>query len=1705
MFKQKIPFIRIFFRLCSTFLVLALLIYYLPLQAIAASTKAKEDEKEYEPKRVSLSPWKLKQIINPDIDQRQLNPEEAGKFISDRMANPTSDATNEIIKKFSFAALAGLARNGMISPEHSLALAEQRSSMIKETFGEVIKDFKAIHPNATLTIGILDSGNKVSGIASDVDQTIFIFPKDLASKIKLTEAKVIKAFNDKFKNKFGFTPDRLGIETMDGDKFFPDWRQSHSITDMVIKSRMVSEAKRKVAGAYISEGGVTSQGAGRGYESLRQQRKMVRILAETKTRIEAQIANAEKNPKLTDAEKVTRIKKFREKIGSLEEKARRLSPWTEITWDENNNKPSSSSLEDPRKKAFANKPELSKRFAFDGAWDNKVMFDVHPEDRPKFLLRGVSEGASLTRKVPKGKTLTTFEYEKHFKNDKAACRTFIDDVYRDLPEGTRDKFQKALDVASKARLKHKGADYTNEQVWKEYIDEAKTKFDPKNVLPAHMHQEMAQRLWENDAREIMLENLLRTSKSTAEHLNTPLTDEDFKKIKVEFPQATKAKLKTAIELQLFQGFYELMTKEHARALATSDADKRKALNDSRHTDLVDRILKKIRSGGDKKLIKRVEELAKQAAIERMALEIGEQKWRDKAFYNFVLDSVKTRMNAASDFGTRIKENYESGKYTKEYVIKKMYSSVAGRLMGASAQVLGSMGLQGEIRVWESVTEENKLPTFDIEWGKPAFSSKKLMSNMASAANFDSLLQVTRAYQVGGASEAAWVAARELVMNVPGVGPGYAVYELVAHGKPRGVVMLGSAMLIPGMGQIFILVSISTTSVMIVGDAIMTPLNNDLADRTYQGYLGKESGYKETELSRRTSILDPVKFHVIPVKIVDDEGRKRTKFLVKEYTDEEALELYFREPGEDTQWMREQNLLGGGKEFDAELSKIKDWINHPKENFEAKRASLFYHYEKRVLKYLDEQNIVNMLDENEVIPALTKLFRQNVDDWIFGRREYAHLVGGENALLQSRLTPELRDKIAFRMAGDYYRSWQIMREDEHSIEKGMKKRIDDARNKKIAFESNAYLQAQKDAREQELKRYMITPEMADKMHAVIAEHKEEASIDAPRIHVWPRVQNKSDELLGIESYEYKNSIGKNEEENSIYDLEGDRIECMLSVVANPETYPPPYSFKYKWLITNELEGELLSVEVKAFDKNDRMVGESVTKQIGYLEEDAKPIGMTSSNIMVRTSKKSEKEKKDATEKSDVEMLLLSGDKFDFFWEPLSSSKLTPFDNGGGPEKSPYGRLGSGPHLWVRWKEAPSNQSIFIKGKIHGGTPPFEKEFSYIGNGQKEFDPPEKPYPPEKGNAFVINFPYPSGHAGTFTVEGKIQAFENGWRGSKPPDNLVPSSELSFSDSFSITNNFARKAEGSASYSEKVLKGKFHIDNCQTGKRLAEIKAGGKSSFIMVNASMYNGLSASFEVYGAKPENNMTVTFRDFGSDISIDVPLKIKTYPDYPTSRKEIDRLIKKLNNELKIKPLHPQNVAYRYKNLANAYSFRNHPHDLKNWKKNNLKMLEYMEQFLEIVQKPNWKGYNHFRNVRINGKMINMHIANEKDSSIKKQAINYIVNQKRYDLFNEYTRIALMAFNADDIESGKAWLEKAQEHAKELIKDEYRTVDVYYSLAQVYNRMAETTVQVRGDIEGARSHWIKSQKYRAKRNKKDTAIDFKNYPWEIDEDFSRCK
>jgi len=1245
----------------------------------AAEVPSEADREEDEAPRIKITGWRFVNVFqenaadlrdpesrpaaevaeDPHASQGDLD--QARKVVAEQVRKLQGEPGNlkhvgEIFVKHPFEAIEKIAKAKEIPEPVSRKLSEARRSMIDQAMAGVLEK---IDPGGRLTIGMLDSGNKNSGIASDVDQTLFLVPREALNEVlrerNLSESglidEVIRTFNTEFERIHDCAPERLGIESMNGADFFPDWRANQTTGTLSMEADRVVGRKRDNPEAYRSEGQLKSQAEGRGYEALREHSQRVAELDQLKESLEGieasvkpEAERAGERKRLTDEfVRECQSRGFRgNSVAALEAEFERLSPWTEVGWDHGSAPPKTRTarLVDTRQKVLKLKPELAKRFAFDGAWDNWLMFEHHPHNQKKYLLRSVAEGIGLTRQLKPGEKLSTFEFEKHYarhyrEGSLKELDGFLRDVYGTekpgMPEKAEEKrlerLRRVLAVASRDRLRHKGEgpfkSFDDHQIFAEYVTEISDRdrrdyADNPEALEnlKQLRLEAAKRAWELEARALMVENLVRTIQAPGDLISGGLSDREFAELKRRYPHATKEKLAAAVEKSLYHGLQDLMSPELAKALVKGQPWTRSEIDARYYGDMAYRVLQEVRKTGDPRLIERVGRIAQEAAVARLSSEPEaklnkglKERFRNAAFYKHVHQSLKTRLESSKQVYRDTLEGIKSGKYSKEYVAERMFEMSMERVVSSIAEVGDAVGFNiKDIHKYTTVYGQKKLPTFEIELeGKP-FNARKMMANLVSSkGNVDSALQIMLAYQTGGSEAAAWAAARELVMNIPGISQGAAVYDLVVHGRPEGVIMAGAAMYIPGVGQAYLVVSIATTSVTLVGNYLLEPLKDDLADMAYQGFLEKQAaglfraGIKGLEASRRYSMLHFVPVRAIPETVKLPDGKESLTLHVARYSKEEAFDLDFISTitNDEYEFLIKEGLVGGGKRWDTLLKQTRKDLRLA---FEAKRMSLFYHCRDRVEKCLKKETgdeDLYLYDREKAFPHLVKLFRQDVDNWIEAKGDFAQFP--ENVIKKHRFTDAIRTKLAVRMVQDFLRSSEILRHGEHSKENEIRMRCEQALQDRRAFEANQMMVALDDARAGSADQGMLRA-----IRLVHNARKDAARAPSPRIHVRPRVVTEM-----TSPREAKESV-----------------DLLVSVVACPEDHPPPYRIVQESAVARKHVSELdearnvMTCTVTVFDGNGKPVGETWTRDVGVVtgpEEEAEEEPQTPASVAIEGMK------------------------------------------------------------------------------------------------------------------------------------------------------------------------------------------------------------------------------------------------------------------------------------------------------------------------------------------------------------------------------------------------------------------------------------------------------------------------------------------------------
>ncbi len=1284
--------------LVRTAVIVVLALLLLPQRARADYTQDPDDDRN----AFRIASWRFKSLDNPGADLRSLDAEAAGRLLRDALRGDAEsvEGATEVFDRYSFEQLEALAKNPRVmSDAQKMGLAEARRKMIRRALEVSLNDFEVkTRQVGRFEIRALDSGNKGSGIASDVDQSVFLIDHTTGEVVSSAEiGEYIKQFDVTFESLYGHPPARFGIESMNGADFFPDHRLAHNLIEYAVEAKRVVEGKRPNLEAYRSEGELKSQAEGRGRSAMYEfGEKLVDLeLAIEKARAEWDL-HPKKNLTREQAQKGQEIiNRLRAGEAAYTELIR-LSPWTKVSRSADG-KIVVSTNEDPRQtKVLPVEPEMVERFAFDGSYDNWFMFENHPHNRPKYLLRSGAEGPFLLSRLKRstgkefgpvdvvydltpGRKVTAYDYDTEYgRSNHTLNRQVLNDTYGHL-EGrgsglTVDRIQKAYDAAAKFRLRHKGAlrpdgqPYDVYDVYSEYMST-----DAR--YPEQIRLQEAMVRWEVDAREIMIENLMLTVRSPGEIMQGRFDAGEVARIaeliKAQVPDAPvrPEAFRLAAELQLYHGIHDLLSAEHARELLESDPIQKERIRKGRGTDLVDRLFAEAEKGaGGTKFRTELERIATEAAAVRVNASLNlEPHGRAEPTYmqelgaqmSARLDRLEGNVAAFESVRKRLRE----GGYTKEVVTELLLEGltraevVGTRFTGEGvAHVLGAMGFEGTVVFPNG---EVKLSNLKLEFGQPAFSGRKLLSNMFSAGSiYSGLIVLQTAIETDNdPSAVAWAAAREVILRLPYAMAGTALYDLVAHQRPEGASLVLTGYFSPGVAHGFILVSIGVMAVHIGGKVLLAPLGDDNADMIYQGYLAArkggwvfDAGLAKAMQSPRDFLLSPVKIRAIPYHLTnatgaivrrqpeqgfltEREGDPVTVYTVAPYSFDEAKNLEFVTQPDVYEWATAEKLLGGEDPWEKQYRLANDQVNNPELHFKAKRASLFYHYENAVDEFLcrrggfmegfgpclhDErtENIETLFTnsgfEGSAV-ALLPFFRDIVDDWIYRRDEFIDGDGGAAETLINRIAPPdragereaLLNKLALRMAGDFLFSYQLLRDGapgfpgEGSIEFGIQQNVRQTLTDLARELANQRMVALGEAQVASAQ-----PVLARAIHRIMMDRRPTKS--APRVHVWPRVANVDDGSMGGGS-RADSGAATGEDVKA----PPQKVELIISVVADPDSFPPPYKVdSLEFIPVRQGDGVHLSVRVTIRDSRGRIVGEPVEKGLGVVEVDEQPAVLAS---------------------------------------------------------------------------------------------------------------------------------------------------------------------------------------------------------------------------------------------------------------------------------------------------------------------------------------------------------------------------------------------------------------------------------------------------------------------------------------------------------------
>jgi antitoxin component YwqK of YwqJK toxin-antitoxin module len=171
------------------------------------------------------------------------------------------------------------------------------------------------------------------------------------------------------------------------------------------------------------------------------------------------------------------------------------------------------------------------------------------------------------------------------------------------------------------------------------------------------------------------------------------------------------------------------------------------------------------------------------------------------------------------------------------------------------RVLNELGVE-ERAVWRDM---------EVEFER-RFSGKKLLGNVVSLGNADSLINMIRVYQrTGDWNQVAQTAVWELVSNIPGVSQAATLKQAFNDGNYEGLAWMYIAWNLPAAGQVKLVFDVAKGTVEIVYHHMMDPLEDDRLSQVYRGYIAAQpagwSPFQPGWKTRQNAIADSILYFV----------------------------------------------------------------------------------------------------------------------------------------------------------------------------------------------------------------------------------------------------------------------------------------------------------------------------------------------------------------------------------------------------------------------------------------------------------------------------------------------------------------------------------------------------------------------------------------------------------------------------------------------------------------------------------------------------------------------------------------------------------------------------------------------------------------------------------------------------------------------------
>ena len=422
-----------------------------------------------------------------------------------------------------------------IDPAVSAQLGRGRQQLHEQALKTAMQDVR----QRTGKLGVNDfgSGADMSKVNAKTDIDFTLYPETDSVDGRI----LIDAYNKAFKKLAGVDPGQMDIVAHRYEATIPDWRQSHSVGDFLVKIRQGRDLLRKNPEAYFLEGAYVQQIMGR---STKEGARTFRW-----------IEMGDGGPRFGPAR--------------------------------------NAALE----RQFFYTPEIKARFALGGAVGNRLFWHGHKGDmaaQAKYLLRSMDDGVDLVLS-PEEKR----RYKPWDTSDLPAQirRDLVERLYGHYPEHVRNELWMALETA---RIVRKLKDAKKAITPQTAMDETYLRYHRKLMGEVQFRDEQqlidqARRSYQRASKLILVENVARSAQPRLKDWLAPDIHEKVPAFNPETGRYEKvAPTRDQITKLQFTAFYELRDVIDVMEPETIARIKRQNPDASNEISLLERLVKKQR-------------------------------------------------------------------------------------------------------------------------------------------------------------------------------------------------------------------------------------------------------------------------------------------------------------------------------------------------------------------------------------------------------------------------------------------------------------------------------------------------------------------------------------------------------------------------------------------------------------------------------------------------------------------------------------------------------------------------------------------------------------------------------------------------------------------------------------------------------------------------------------------------------------------------------------------------------------------------------------------------------------------------------------------------------------------------------------------------------------------------------------------------------